>query len=396
MATRKQATKAAAKKAAKGSKAAGRGEARRESRGEEVERRPMCSLTPEPQPVFSPDIAPGRMRAILETSNKWVNGTTLHYYFFDRDSDGETVFFANGTSEFRSWVGGEEQKAVVRRSFAQWKELGIGLNFEEVNSRHEAELRIGFMRNDGSWSKVGRAALDVGANKRTMNFGWDLRRPDGPDTAIHEIGHAIGLKHEHQNPNAGIVWNEEAVYAALAEPPNEWDRETTHYNIIRKLPPDTVQGSSWDPNSIMHYPFEAGLIRQPERYAQGLTPGGGLSERDRAWVRSFYPPLDNEHMSELQPARSEQLPSREGEQQSFRIRPESTRYYDIRTFGACDTVVVLFEDEAGDLRYLTADDDSGEDRNASLRVKLFSGREYVLRVRVNYLEQAAPPALMIW
>ena len=42
--------------------------------------------------------------------------------------------------------------------------------------------------------------------------------------------------------------------------PNSWPREKTFWNIIRKIPPDSVQGSSWDPDSIMHYPFEAGLI----------------------------------------------------------------------------------------------------------------------------------------
>ena len=72
----------------------------------------------------------------------------------------------------------------------------------------------------------------------------------------HEIGHTIGFPHEHQNPNAGIVWDEEAVYRALGGPPNNWSRETTFHNIIRKIQPDRVQGSTWDPDSVMHYPFE--------------------------------------------------------------------------------------------------------------------------------------------
>ena len=54
-----------------------------------------------------------------------------------------------------------------------------------------------------------------------MNFGWDLTQPGEIDTAIHEIGHTLGFPHEHQNPHAGIVWDEEAVYAALAQPPNQ-------------------------------------------------------------------------------------------------------------------------------------------------------------------------------
>ena len=55
------------------------------------------------------------------------------------------------------------------------------------------------------------------------------------------------------------------------------------------------------------------------------------------------------------------------------IRPDATRKYEIRTFGTSDTVMVLFEDENGELRYLAGDDDSGEDYNAHLQVKLLKG-----------------------
>jgi len=58
--------------------------------------------------------------------------------------------------------------------------------------------------------------------------------------------------------------------------------------------------------------------------------------------------------------------------------------------------MVLFEDVNGELRYLTADDDSGVDRNASFRVKLFAGRRYVLRVRLYYAQQAGATAVMMW
>jgi len=75
--------------------------------------------------------------------------------------------------------------------------------------------------------EVGRereAMIDISSSpdERSMNFGWDIS--DEVDTAIHEIGHTLGAPHEHQNPNAGIVWDEEAVYNALAQPPNSWNQ----------------------------------------------------------------------------------------------------------------------------------------------------------------------------
>lgn len=356
-----------------------------------------CSLPPVPERTFDPGTDPERARLIVSSELKWVNGTVLHYYFFDRDTDGETVTFTDGTTQWRPWTTGDAEKDVVRRGFEQWKQLGIGLEFREVGRREDSEVRVGFMRDDGAWSYIGRDILDRGQDRRTMNFGWDLMRQASEiDTAVHEIGHTLGFPHEHQNPNAGIEWDEEAVYAALAKPPNRWDQAKTYYNIIRKIEPDTVQGSSWDSDSVMHYPFAAGLIRKPEQYRQGLRPAGGLSQRDRTWVHTFYPPMSAQDYRPLRPFQSEKLAIREGQQANFLIEPTATRPYEIRTFGPSDTVIVLFEEEGGEPRYLAGDDDSGEDYNAYLRVKLLSGRKYVLRVRLYYSDRAGETAVMLW
>lgn len=354
-----------------------------------------CTMPVVPEPVLGPGVTPMRARAILENRYKWVNGTTLRYYFFDREKDGAYVTFSDGTREWRTWRGAPAQLEVVRKAFVDWKALGTGLEFQEVSAREDADLRIGFMQDDGSWSFIGTYVRNIGPAERTMNFGWDLTRP-GDDTALHEIGHALGLPHEHQNPNAGIVWDEEKVYAALAAPPNRWDRETTFHNIIRKLPADSVQGSNWDPNSVMHYPFEAGLIRLPELYRNGIRPNGGLSERDRTWVRVFYPPSQGQPLARLVVGQSALLPTASGEQRDFEIKPEATRTYNLRTFGSCDTVMVLSVEQDGELQFRAGDDDGGEDRNASLRLRLTKGRRYVLRVRMKYTDMASPPSVMMW
>lgn len=356
-----------------------------------------CAVPYVPPPVYPVNVSPDRLRALLETEYKWVNGTVIHYYFFDKPSDFDYLYFSNGTREKRLWAGADAQKAVVRDAFIEWKKLGMGLEFREVATREEAEVRIGFMQDDGSWSHIGTYVLKIGQGQRTMNFGWDLTNGQtGMDTALHEIGHTLGLPHEHQNPFSGIVWDEEAVYTALAKPPNGWSRETTFQNIIQKLVQDRVQGSSWDPDSVMHYPFEAGLIKEPTDYKNGLKPGGSLSSRDRAWVRAFYPAQGTQPLPQLQPGQSQPLPAKTAEQQDFEVRPTATRYYNIRTFGSCDTLVTLFRDVNGDMQYRTADDDGGEDRNASLRVKLTKDQRYVLRVRVKFSDLASPPSVMMW
>jgi hypothetical protein len=357
-----------------------------------------CTVPEVPEPELDPNMAPPRFELIQLFRKKWVNGTVLRYYFFNEETDGEWVQFSNGTREWRSWVGPEAQREVVRRAFQVWKNVGIGLEFKEVGSRDEAEIRIGFMRGDGSWSYVGRDLVDLNlsVNERTMNFGWDLaRRASEIDTAIHEIGHTLGFPHEHQNPKAGIVWDEDAVYAALAKPPNSWDRQKTFYNVIRKIAPDTVQGSNWDPDSVMHYPFPAGFIKEPADYRSGVQPAGGLSERDKTWVLTFYPALEPQYPS-LAPFQPAFLSIEPGDQKNFAIRPEATRTYTMQTFGTADTVMVLFEEVGGELRYLTGDDDSGTSSNARIKWKLFQSRNYVLRVRLYYSGGAGKTAVMIW
>jgi len=367
---------------------------------EETQEQYFCAMPTVTERTFSPDVNPDRLELLLVQIKKWVNGTVLRYYFFDQSTDGRNVLLPNGTTEWRPWATSEAEKAVVREAFQLWKDVGIGISFKEVDTRDEAEIRIGFEREDGAWSYIGRDIIDIVPSRdaRTMNFGWDLTRSAREmDTAVHEIGHTIGFPHEHQNPNAGIVWDEEAVYADLAAPPNRWKREKTFYNILRKLNVSEVRGSDWDPDSIMHYPFKAGLIKQPDRYrTTALQPAGGLSARDKAWIKTFYPPQDDASNPELKIAESFKLALAPSEQRNFVIHPTASRDYNIQTFGTSDTVMVLFEEVNGELRYLAGDDDSGEDRNAYIKVKLMSGRHYVLRVRLYYADRSSETAVMLW
>ncbi len=369
-------------------------------KGKGAEGPSYCASPEVPERTFDANVDVNRAALIRTTSSKCVNGTVLRYYFFgDTHNDGQWAFRSNGRRFWRTWATPKAaEKTVVRKAFTTWQDVGIGVKFEEVKSREDAEIRIGFMRGDGAWSYVGRGILTKGAHERTMNFGWDLtRRKSEIDTAVHEIGHTLGFPHEHQNPHAGIVWDEEAVYTSLAKPPNRWSRSQTHYNIIRKIEPDEVQGSNWDPHSIMHYPFEAGLIKEPERYGEtGLSPRPGLSQRDRAWVKALYPPLKKKDYSELRPFESAKLAIMAGQQRNYYIKPEITRLYDIRTFGNSDTVMVLFEETAQGTRYMAGDDDGGEDYNARIQTKLFSGGTYILRIRLYYQHRTAESAVMLW
>jgi hypothetical protein len=313
---------------------------------------------------------PRRAAAIIGTRLKWANGTVLHYCFFGGGSHYSVP---------------NVQADAIRDALAKWRAVGIGLDFQEVHQLSEAEVRIGYSTADGSSaSAVGREVLTVPLNEPTTVYGWDLTTHYGRGTALHELGHVLAMEHEHQNPFAGIRWHEQAVYDALAKPPNNWDHNTTYHNILEKLSPQQVQGSSWDPDSIMEYEFEPGLIDEPEQYdINGLVPPATLSAADKQWALKWYPPL-KASVPTLQPFQAASADLAAGQQIDFMIKPTESRKYRIETKGAADTLLVLFEDINGVPRFLAGDDDSGEDRNASISYKLFKGRNYIVRLRLYY------------
>lgn len=345
-----------------------------------------CSQPIQPPRVFDASVPAGRVSAIIASDKKWVNGTQLTYYCFKK-----------GDAVPAAWHGSAADIGAVDEAFRVWARLGLGISFRSVAHSGEAQVRIGFDANDGSWSYVGRDVLNIrDPIQRTMNFGWALTTPYGRDTALHEIGHTLGLEHEHQNPNAGIQWNHDAVVSYFKGSPNFWQEPQIEWNILRKIPTSQVKGTTWDPDSVMEYQFGAGLIAAPPEYQGGVMPAGGLSPADKSWVVESYPPPKGPALPTLAVGISQLLKLQAGETRVFEFVPPRTRSYSIGTFGTSDTVLVLFEVTPQGNVEIAGNDDSGSDLNARVRMRLQKDRRYQVGVRLYWADAALETAVMAW
>ena len=182
------------------------------------------------------------------------------------------------TLRIRLLKGNAQQHDAVRAAVDEWAQY-VGLTFKFVTTG-EAEIRIAFEPNDGSWSYVGTDALGIANDKPTMNYGWIDHR-----TLLHEFGHALGLIEEHQNPAAKIKWNVALIEKELSEPPNNWTKDTIQNNILRAVSAETLGPyRPFDPASVMAMHIDL-------RYTGGLRVGYGttLSDSDKALVKRLYP-----------------------------------------------------------------------------------------------------------
>ena len=184
------------------------------------------------------------------------------------------------------------------------------ITFKYIEDPVKANIRISFDPKGGAWSLVGTDCLKETINP-TMNFGWfDVT------TTIHEFCHVLGLIHEHQNPgnknkesaikkykmpdgnncnvsDNGIKWNIPKVLS-WAQSTQGWDDETTCNNIIKKYDVNQLNGSNYDPCSIMLYFFSADLLVS----GKGTQQNNRLSGTDVKYICSQYNVPDSDKIYE--------------------------------------------------------------------------------------------------
>lgn len=183
--------------------------------------------------------------------------------------------------------GDPQQTAQVVATVKDWTlNSGDGpVNFQFVDSGY-AHIRISF--SERNYSEIGRQALLKNGYYDPTMYLKDVKLPvseTGKSVIAHEFGHALGLRHEHQHPDADILWNEEVVVRELLEA--GWEKNDISKNVFEGLSTSyKCKGApDYDISSIMVYPI-------PARWTQNgysVAAPTNVNNRDRECVKSLYP-----------------------------------------------------------------------------------------------------------
>lgn len=178
--------------------------------------------------------------------------------------------------------------------------LSVDPVVRQCAAKDRADIRISFRLGDGYWSYVGTdAARFAKAGEATMGLDrLDMLDPTSEEwlgIMRHEMMHAIGAMHEHQHPDSGCEAgiNKDNVRKELG-----WSEVEINTNFKQLVWGDyiisterrKIIGSSYDPQSIMHYKLPPHYFFSGEQHKCYLPmKNTKLSEGDIAMLRKLYP-----------------------------------------------------------------------------------------------------------
>lgn len=230
--------------------------------------------------------------------------------------------------------GSEAAYRLIEDAAMEWTRIGGELAFDfksadgtyhrwsPADTQADADIRISFGAG-GYWSRLGVLATNATPQQMTMNLErFDTRLPAYSGdaeawrvsyerlTVMHEFGHALGLSHEHFNPQCQNDLKIAEIVNFLQGPPNGWSPQQAQFNIdaeyykkilgrqAGKFESKLLTSPNADQSSVMLYVLPVRYYRSGDlsvckaKGDSGVTWPTTLSAGDRQFYLDNYGKID--------------------------------------------------------------------------------------------------------
>lgn len=210
----------------------------------------------------APERTTRKKRGVADTSKRWPDGV---------------ITIALDLKDLKS-------KALAIEAIREWAQHTPGLQFRIISGK-TGDIRISDNETQkGNWSYIGTEATKAPLDEPTLHVDRTDDEKGFRQTVLHEFGHALGLKHEHQHPEHDINWDKERVYASYEG--SGLDRKTLYENLFKLPTGSELLVTSYDPNSVMHYTVDPSKTKD----GRGVKESHTLSKGDQQIIRKLYTP----------------------------------------------------------------------------------------------------------
>ncbi|BBH44674.1 M12 family metallopeptidase [Pseudomonas sp. KU43P] len=197
---------------------------------------------------------------------------------------GSRCLWQPGRTLWISFVGAPDRnlKMAIFELASQWTDLSeANIEFDLAeNNDLRAQIRI-LTETQSLYSESAIGTDSLAPTEASMVLNVKPDHKDFQAIVLHEFGHALGMDHEHQHPEANIPWNEPAL--RLYHEMLGWSDHEIDHNFFNKRTEDMIK-TAYDPTSIMHY-----SVPKAWTWGEEIGINHELSEKDLEFMRLAYP-----------------------------------------------------------------------------------------------------------